>query len=181
MVDVKYWQPPRNFENISFLNKQNEKKKCVDCLFSYSTILEPYFSARDNKDSAFPQFNIRQKHGKSGCATRRRLRRLMDVRRRAWSSRGNLVLRLCVCSYLPTAYTVLHAINKSYYTPLARCFFMNLSSTVRYGRRRASMPLMAEFIHKRISLYHLRPAYVRHCEVAALCKTRDNLKICACS
>lgn len=106
----------------------------------------------------------------------------MDVRRRACSSRGNLVPRLCIriATYLPR--TVLHAINKSYYTPLARCFFMNLSSTVRYGRRGVSIPLMVEFIHKRISLYHLRPAYVpAPSQVAALCKTRDNLKICACS
>lgn len=105
----------------------------------------------------------------------------MDVRRRAWSSRGNLVPRLCTCipTYLPR--TVLHAINKSYYTPLARCFFMNLSSTVRYGRRGVSMPLMVEFIHKRISLHRLRPAYVpAPLQAAALCKTRDNLKICAC-
>lgn len=50
--------------------------------------------------------------GKSGRC--QRLRRLMDVRRRVWSSRGNSVLRHRGVSYLLRA--VLRAINKLYYT-----------------------------------------------------------------
>jgi len=130
-------------EPFSFLNKRNETR--VDPSHGALPLLNPLFFCEIIKSPRFVGFNIR-KLGKSGCC--RRFRRLMDVRRRVWSSRGNSVLRhRGVATY--RVQRVLRAINKLYYTPRGVFHESFIGGALRWEAR---VDTFHGFIHKRISL-----------------------------